>query len=148
MNHINVVQKKSETVCTIRFSLYKIQKQAKLLCSVWRRESGFLLEEGWRSFWEACGIYYLYLGHGWQGWVSFGITHLPVHLRFVYFSRGAWVAQSVKHLTLDLSSGPEHRVVSSSPTLGSTLGMEPTLKKKRFVYFLNDCYTSVLKSTY
>ena len=39
---------------------------------------------------------------------------------------GAWVAQSVKHRTLDLSSGLALRVVSSSPTLGSMLGMEPT----------------------
>ena len=29
-----------------------------------------------------------------------------------------WVAQSVKHPTLDLSSGLDLRVVSSSPTLG------------------------------
>ena len=34
--------------------------------------------------------------------------------------RGAWVAQSIKHLTLDLSSGLDLRVVSSSPTLGVT----------------------------
>uniref|UniRef100_A0A7N5P1R7 ATP binding cassette subfamily D member 4 n=1 Tax=Ailuropoda melanoleuca TaxID=9646 RepID=A0A7N5P1R7_AILME len=32
---------------------------------------------------------------------------------------GTWVAQSVKPLTLDLSSGPDLRVVSSSPALGS-----------------------------
>ena len=37
---------------------------------------------------------------------------------------GTWVAQSVKHLTLDLSSGLDLRVVSSSPMLG----MKPTLK--------------------
>jgi len=35
------------------------------------------------------------------------------------------VAQSVKHLTLDLSSGLDLRVVSSSSSLGSALGMEP-----------------------
>ena len=40
---------------------------------------------------------------------------------------GAWVAQSVKCRTLDLSSDLDLRVVSSSPRLGSTLGMEPTL---------------------
>jgi len=40
--------------------------------------------------------------------------------------RGTWVAQSVKHPTLDLSSGLDLRVVSSSSELGSTLGMEPT----------------------
>lgn len=41
------------------------------------------------------------------------------------------MAQSVKYLTLDLSSGFNLRVVSSSPTFGSELGMEPTLKNKR-----------------
>jgi len=48
-----------------------------------------------------------------------------------YFWWGAWVAQSVKHLTLDLSSGLDLWVMSSNPVLGSTLGVEPTLKKKR-----------------
>ena len=37
--------------------------------------------------------------------------------------RGAWLAQSVEHATLDLS------VVSSSPKLGA----EPTLKEKKKV---------------
>ena len=37
----------------------------------------------------------------------------------------------VKHLTLDLSSGLDLRVVSSSPALGYMLGMEPNLKKKK-----------------
>lgn len=41
------------------------------------------------------------------------------------FPRGAWVAQSAKHPTLDLSSALDLRVVSWSPALGSTLGMEP-----------------------
>ena len=45
--------------------------------------------------------------------------------------QGTWVAQSVKHLTLDLSSGLDLRVLSSSPTLGSMLGVEPTFKKKK-----------------
>jgi len=40
--------------------------------------------------------------------------------------RGAWMAQSVKRLTLDLNSGLDVRVVSSSLVLGSTLDMEPT----------------------
>ena len=40
-------------------------------------------------------------------------------------SRGTWVAQSVKRPTLDLSSGLDRRV-SSSPTLDSRLGVEPT----------------------
>ena len=45
-------------------------------------------------------------------------------------SGGALVAQLVEHLTLVLSQGLDLRVVSSSPLLGSTLGVEPTLKKK------------------
>lgn len=45
--------------------------------------------------------------------------------------RDTWVAQLVKHLTLDLSSGLDLRVGSSRPVLGSSLGMEPTLKKKK-----------------
>ena len=40
--------------------------------------------------------------------------------------RGTWLAHSVEHLTLDLSSGLDLRVVSSSPILGSTLGTKPT----------------------
>jgi len=52
-------------------------------------------------------------------------------------SWGAWVAQLVKHLTFDLSSGFDLRVMSSSPMLGSVLGVEPTKKKKKKnVYFL------------
>ena len=39
-----------------------------------------------------------------------------------------WVAQSVKQVTLDLNSGLDLRVVGSSPTLGSTVGMQPTQK--------------------
>ena len=38
-------------------------------------------------------------------------------------TRGTWVAHSVKHLTLDLSSGLDLRVVRSSPVLDSS--MEP-----------------------
>ena len=36
----------------------------------------------------------------------------------------------VERLTHDLSSGLDLRVVGSSPALGSTLGMEPTLNKQ------------------
>ena len=43
----------------------------------------------------------------------------------------AWVAQLVRFPTLDLGSGLNLRDMSSSPVLGSTLGMKPTLKKKR-----------------
>ena len=46
------------------------------------------------------------------------------------YSGGTWVAQAVKRLTFDFSSGLDLRVVSSSPTLGSMLGMEPTLQKQ------------------
>lgn len=42
----------------------------------------------------------------------------------------AWVVQSVKHLTLHLSSGLNLSVVSSGPVSGSTFGMEPTLKRQ------------------
>jgi len=38
--------------------------------------------------------------------------------------RGAWVAQLVKCLTLDLSSDLDIMVVSLSPALGSALDME------------------------
>lgn len=43
---------------------------------------------------------------------------------------GACMAQSVEQVTLGLSSGLDLEVVSSSPLLGSALGMKPTLKKK------------------
>ena len=38
---------------------------------------------------------------------------------------GAWVAQLVKHPTLDFSLGPDLRVMGLSPALGSALGVEP-----------------------
>ena len=38
---------------------------------------------------------------------------------------GIWVAQSLKHLTLDFGSSYDLRVIRSSPALGSALGMEP-----------------------
>ena len=44
-----------------------------------------------------------------------------------------WVAQSVKHLTLDLNSGLDLMVLSSSPVLGSMLGMKLTLKQKKIL---------------
>ena len=47
--------------------------------------------------------------------------------------RGAWVAQLVKCLTLDLSSGLDLRVVSSRLALSSMLGVEPTLQKQQKV---------------
>lgn len=44
---------------------------------------------------------------------------------------GTRVALLVEQLTLHLGSGPVLRVVSSSSTWGSTLGTEPTSKKKK-----------------
>ena len=41
------------------------------------------------------------------------------------FFRGAWVAQSVEHLTLDFGSGHDPRVMGLSPMLGLTVIMEP-----------------------
>ena len=41
------------------------------------------------------------------------------------------MAQLLKLPTLDLSSGLDLRVVSSSPTLGSTLGVKSTYKKEK-----------------
>lgn len=43
--------------------------------------------------------------------------------------RGIWVAQSVGHLTHDLGSGFDLRIVSSSPMMGFMLGREPILHK-------------------
>jgi len=38
---------------------------------------------------------------------------------------GTWVAQLVKHPTLDFSSGHDLRVIRSNPALGSVLSVEP-----------------------
>lgn len=60
--------------------------------------------------------------------------------KVIYYLRdgslGAWVAQLVKYLTLDLSSDVDLRVGSSSPVLGST---EPvwSLQKKRWIINLS-----------
>ena len=42
----------------------------------------------------------------------------------IYQMSGALVAQLVKHLTLDLGSDHDHRVVGSSPVLGTTLSVD------------------------
>ena len=76
-----------------------------------------------------------------KSWLIFVVVVLVfenMFLTFIHFkskicsikssSRGAWVAQLVKCPTLDLSSGLDLRVMSSSPVLGSALGMEPTQK--------------------
>lgn len=49
--------------------------------------------------------------------------------------RGTWVAQSVGRPTLDVSSGLDFKVVSLSHALGSTLSVEPALKKKKKIWF-------------
>ena len=54
----------------------------------------------------------------WGGFLSW----LPF-IRFID-KRGTWVAQSVKQLTLGFGSGHGLRVMRSSPTSGSMLGME------------------------
>ena len=63
---------------------------------------------------------------------------------------GAWVAQLVKCLTLDFSSGLDLRVVSSSPALGSVPGVAPTFKKKYLTIisgiFLKTANTPILQS--
>jgi len=61
-----------------------------------------------------------FTGHRILGWCLFSSNILNI-----LSSWGTWVAQSVKYLTLDLSSGLDLTVVSLSPTLGSMLGVEP-----------------------
>ena len=40
--------------------------------------------------------------------------------------RGTWVAQSVRHLTLDFGSDRDFRILRSSPPVGSVLSEEST----------------------
>ena len=47
-------------------------------------------------------------------------------LTFTDLTRGAWVAKSVKQPTLDFGLGHDLRAVRWSPSVGSTLGVEPT----------------------
>ena len=47
------------------------------------------------------------------------------------------MAQSVRRPTLDFSSNLDLTVMSSSPGLSSTLGMEPTLKKEKSVLVMD-----------
>ena len=63
---------------------------------------------------------------------SEGLHHINVELSFLgkKKKRGTWVARSIKPPALDLSLGLDLRAVSSSPTLGSMLSVEPTGKKK------------------
>ena len=55
------------------------------------------------------------------------------------------MAQSVKHPTLDLRSGVDLRVVSSSSVLDSTLGLEPTHKQTNKRMFLVELLKIPLK---
>ena len=43
----------------------------------------------------------------------------------IILTRGTWMAQSIKHPTLDFGSGHDPRDVRSSPMSGSVLGIEP-----------------------
>ena len=46
-------------------------------------------------------------------------------LRNILVGVGTWVAQWVKHLILDFSSGHDHIVMRLSSSMGFVLGMEP-----------------------
>lgn len=63
-------------------------------------------------------------------WTYFIIPNLKIIL-----SWDAGVVQSVKHPTLDLILSLDPRVVSSSPVLGSTLGVQPTSKQNKITFF-------------
>ena len=52
-----------------------------------------------------------------------GVRALPINKKATAW--GAWVALSVKDLTLDFGSGHDPRVVGSSPAMGSVLSVEP-----------------------
>ena len=56
--------------------------------------------------------------------------------------RGARMAQSVERPPLDLSSGLDLGVVSSSPALGSTNGHEAYLNRKPFIFNPEEINTS------
>ena len=53
------------------------------------------------------------------------LIHVTYFLK-IHILGGTWVVELVEHPTLDFSSGLNLRVLSSSPMLGSMLGMEPT----------------------
>ena len=56
---------------------------------------------------------------------------LKSFLKTIQVAKGHRVVQSVGHLTHDFSSSLDLSVLNLSPMLGSTLGMEPTGKKKK-----------------
>ena len=57
--------------------------------------------------------------------ISLLMSDIEQKLSLKMKTQGAWVAQSVEHLTLDFSSGHDPRVVGFSPASGSVLSMEP-----------------------
>ena len=72
-------------------------------------------------------------------------------------SSGCWMAQLVKHSTLDFSSGHDLRVMGLSPTSDFALGMEPaldsffpspsvSLKKFKFFFKIHN-FTSISKNS-
>ena len=50
-------------------------------------------------------------------------------LKNIRYSRGTWVAQLVKHQTLDYSSDQDLRICEIEPCVGSLLGLPLTLSK-------------------
>ena len=59
---------------------------------------------------------------------SASVCFIYIYICFLcqmYLNQGRWVAQLVKCLTLDFSSGHDPSVVGSSPMSGSTLSVEP-----------------------
>lgn len=56
-----------------------------------------------------------------RGWTSTFLWDRTCQYRQKIKNRGAWVAQLLNRLILDLSSGLDFRVVSSSPTVGFAL---------------------------
>ena len=66
--------------------------------------------------------------HTEEGYISPLFLHIELFSKIcctIIKKRDACVAQSVKHSTLDCSSGHDLRVVSSSGMLGSALSVEP-----------------------
>lgn len=49
----------------------------------------------------------------------------PLNRKLIWKCWGTWMAQSIKHPTLDFRWGPDLRGVTSSPMLGSALIVEP-----------------------
>lgn len=64
--------------------------------------------------------YFLYTG--WSGDALGDVNKLHAKLKIW----STWVTQVMKHLTLDLCSDLDLRVMSSSPALGCTLGVDST----------------------